>query len=348
MKPLLSNQNLFNIGLPQAKPKAPSEYDKITMPAVAFPSFRTTLALHKGTDKNILFKVHGGIGDQICTEPTIRYAFKYLPKCKISLCAEYPELFSHYKFDKVFNSKKQLDPDWFDYYILDTMTSQNTLVYQFIAHSMTHCVDFPALSALRITLPFNEREIQLSISEPKEDLLKYKNSVIIHAGKHWPSKTFPKDYWNAILDGIHKCGITPVLIGATISDKLGTVDVDATHCVDLRNKTSLEETIWLCKNANIVLTNDSAPIHMAASGDAWIGYFATCKHPDYITHWRKGQFGYKQENLSVGGLWTAFNFRPQQKEMRIDEATESQVRSWLPEPQIVIDWIKEKYHAMEI
>ena len=128
--------------------------------------------------------------------------------------------------------------------------------------------------------------------------------VVVHAGKHWPSKTFPKDWWDAVLAELKSRGFIPILIGADADDNRSTVDVDPTGCLDLRNKTSLTESIWLTQQTKVLLTNDSSPLHMAVTGDAWIGFVATCKHPDYIKHWRNGQWSWRMENLGSWGVGT--------------------------------------------
>ena len=106
--------------------------------------------------------------------------------------------------------------------------------------------------------------------------------------------TFPKAFWDKVINRLCDRGLTPILIGADADDNRSTVDVDASRCLDLRNKLSLTESVWFLQNATVLLTNDSSPLHMAASGDAWIGYIATCKHPDMITHWRRGRWQWRE------------------------------------------------------
>ncbi len=336
---------------------------RVAIPVSHHPQFRTEIAIQSGVEKNLLFRTWGGLGDQICAEPTLRYVLKNFRNAKVSLASECPELFEHLKFERVFDLN-DVRPNYSKFLLFDTIASpdESNMVWQFINHMLTNCVDFPSLCAIRCQLPVSEKEILLSPPSPPEEVLSKffgpsrvfevgTDRVLIHAGRHWPSKTFPKDWWDAVISGLVREGITPVLIGSDTDDNRGTVDVDATKCVDLRKKTSIMDCVWLCQHADVLLTNDSAPLHMAASrdpkdvtsGQAWIGYVATCKHPDLITHFRNGQWQWREENLGVGGIWETIDHCPNQdKEVLIDKVEEAVLRSWLPNPEDVVKWTLKK------
>ncbi len=324
-----------------------TKIQNIMIPAKMIPGFRSTLAIQTGVERNLLFKTWGGLGDQICAEPTLRYALKSFKDCKISLASERPELFRHLDFHKTFNLNQE-QPIWDKYFIFDTITPPNdtNLVWQFFSHLLTNCVDFPSLCALRSQLPIADREIMLKPDAPDEESLTnlVKNqSVFVHAGRHWPSKTFPKEWWNDVLFSLQTLGIQPILIGAITDDNRGTVDVDPHGCIDLRNSISVMDSIWLLQRASVLITNDSAPLHMAASGDAHIGFIATCKHPDYITHWRKGQWSWRMQNLGLGGMWDIIDHCPnKENQITVDQVDENVLKSWLPEPKKVAEWTKER------
>lgn len=328
--------------------------DMVQIPAMFLPSFRSMVAVQNKVEKNILFRTWGGIGDQICAEPTLRYALKIFKDCKVSLASEAPELFSHLKFHEVIDLKK-VRPIYDNYLTFETITppDDSNLVWQFFSHLLTNCVDFPSLCALRMQLPITEKNIILPDCGYKPDF-SLEDTVVIHAGKHWATKTFPKDWWDAVITDIIEQGKTPILIGANSDDNRGTVDVDATSCIDLRNKLSLLETISLLKQSKVLLTNDSSPLHMAVDSDCWIGYVATCKHPDMITHWRKprafdfsdpteNQWGWRMVNFGKGGIWDIVDMTPNtDKKVEVEFIEEDILRSWLPDPQKFAEWAVEK------
>lgn len=316
------------------------------MPAVQMPGFRTELAISRGVERNLIFKTWGGIGDQICAEPTLRFALKNFKNVNISLASERPELFQHLDFHKTFDLNESI-PNYDKYLAFETITppDESNLVWQFFSHLLTNCVDFTSLCALRMQLPVADREVILKPPTPSKQFLfdlKYP-IVCVHAGKHWASKTFPKDWWDAVLHLLKKSGVCPVLIGANTDDNRGTVDVSTEGCIDFRNKLSIMETVWLLQQSEVLLTNDSAPLHMAVTGDAWIGYVATCKHPDMITHWRKGIWGHRMQNLGSGGMWDIVDHCPNAKEkIEVAELDEVQLRKWLPHPEIVAQWVEDR------
>ncbi len=317
-----------------------TKMDSLQIPAMMLPGFRTTLAVQNGVEKNLLFRTWGGLGDQICAEPTLRYAINtFKGRCKISLESERPEFFQHLEFEKVYDLSKgqKANPD--KYLTFETITPPNdtNLVWQFFSHMLTNCVDFPSMCALRLTLPIADKEVRLHDVgyKPEFDL---GNAVIIHAGRHWQSKTFPKEFWDSVVNEVLHHQAIPVLIGGNADDNRGTVDVDTRECIDLRNKLSLMETVSLLKQSKVLLTNDSSPLHMAVDSDAWIGFVATCKHPDHIGHWRRGEWMWRMVNHGKGGIWDIMDYCPNVENEVSAENVGDHLEKWLPDPKEFAKW----------
>lgn len=320
---------------------------------MVMPSFRVALAIQNKTERKVLLHTWGGLGDQVCTEPTLRYALNKFTDCEVSLAAERPELFQHLKFKSVFDLR-EVQPIWENYFVLNTITppDDSNLVWQFFSHLLTHCVDFTSMCALRQQLPNADKEIILiprtvhyeqltALNINPETLKKF---VVVHAGKHWQSKTFPKAFWNSVLHEIKLSNKIPILIGADTDDNRSTVAVETEGCLDLRNKLSVMETVALLHWAKVLLTNDSAPLHMAASGGgAWIGFVATCKHPDFIMHWRKGTWAWRMQNFGRDGIWNHVDYNPNAKEtIEVENVGEERLASWLPNPVDFALWAVQK------
>jgi hypothetical protein len=315
----------------------------VQIPALALPGFRSSYAIQQGIEKNLILKTWGGLGDQICAEPTLRFALKTFKGCDISLASEHPTLFRHLAFKNVYDLKK-VQPLWENYFPFDTIRPPTDIQWQFMSHMLVNCVDYPALCAFRMQLPTADREVHLAPTPEDFDFIHYRvnapASVAVHAGRHWPSKTFPKWFWDEVLDIlVRQGGLTPILIGADTDDNRGTVDVDTSGCIDLRNQLSVMQSVALLQAVPVLLTNDSAPLHMAASGDAAIGFIATCKHPDLITHWRAGKWAHKMQNFGRGGIWDVLDFCPNKdSEVSGEFVPDDLLKSWLPDPKTFADW----------
>jgi len=313
--------------------------DKVQIPAMMIPGFRTILAVQNGVERNLLFRTWGGLGDQICAEPTLGYALNAFKDCNVSLASEQPQLFQHLKFHEVIDLNKSL-PKYSNYLMFDTITppDNTNLVWQFFSHMLTNCVDFPSMCALRFQLPVKDKEVKLADIGYNPDF-SLDRAVIIHAGKHWQSKTFPKEFWDEVINTVIKNDAIPVLIGANTDDNRGTVDVNTKNCIDMRNKLSIMQTVSLLKKSKVLLTNDSSPLHMAVDSDAWIGFIATCKHPDYIGHWRRGEWMWRMENHGKGGVWDIISYCPNvENEVSAEFVPERHLLSWLPEPKEFAEW----------
>ena len=80
--------------------------------------------------------------------------------------------------------------------------------------------------------------------------------------------------------------------------------------------------------------------------DAWIGFIATCKHPDYITHWRNGVWGWRMKNFGKGGIWDLIDYCPNKEQtVSAENVGEENLLSWLPEPKEFAQWAVERFHA---
>lgn len=308
------------------------------VPAKQIPPLRYKIAADHGI-KQVMMTTWGGLGDQVCAEPTLRYAFKLLEGYEISLFTSYPDLFRHLPFKRIYSKQENTalnDEEWL---VIHTNAEHGNMSRDFLAHHFTQVVDFCSLSAFQRQLPIAEREIILHGTSIEGSF----PMIVIHPGRHWSSKTFPKQWWDEIIIGATKLCTNVAIIGKDIDKDTGTVDVCVPPGVrDLRNKLSLPQLIGVCKNAHVVLTNDSAPLHIAAAGDAEILFIASCKEPDHLLHWRQGRFGFRMKNLGLDGLWNHQSSNPIRPEpLSIDTMKPELIKQLLPTATSVINEIWE-------
>lgn len=311
----------------------------VDVPAKQIPPFRYSIAKKAGI-KKIMMTTWGGLGDQVCAEPTLRYAFKLFPDYEISLLSSFPDLFAHLPFVNVFDKSKIKELDDDDWLVLHTNCPNENMARDFIQHHFTQVVDFSSLCALQRQLPVEDRHVQL-FGDAVPVIVGRKNAVV-HPGRHWPSKTFPKWWWDQVIGGLKKRFDSVIIVGQDVSASTGTVDVDVPEGVmDLRNCLSRRQLVSILKAATVVVTNDSAPLHMAAAGDAYIIFVASCKEPDHLMHWRYGRFGWKMKNMGNSGLWNWLSSIPiRDEDYCIDQMPEQfMVDHVLPPPNAIV------YHA---
>lgn len=345
------------------KPMGLKENATIQLPAMMIPSYRTALALERKAQGNLLINTWGGLGDQVCAEPAIRYALRTFKNLDVSLASEAPQLFQHLTFKRVFNLKEE-QPFWEKYFMFRTIHNTDHLQWEFMSHMLCNAVDYVSLCMFRCQMPIVDRTIHLYPKKPTiigeyiDDLTELQPWALIHAGRHWQTKTFPKPWWDEVLATLIKEGVKPVLLGANTDDNRGTVDVNTDGVFDLRSKTDHNDMIWLTQEAPVLLTNDSSPLHMAASGNAWIGYIATCKHPDYISHWRNPDvdltnaterkapiWNWRMQNFGLGGIWDLIDYCPnKESEVKVEDVGAEQLAKWLPDPVVFGRWGAEKAH----
>ena len=79
---------------------------------------------------------------------------------------------------------------------------------------------------------------------------------------------------------------------------------------------------------------------------------ATCKHYDYITHWRRvddgthpaeNVWGWRMKNFGKGGMWDHYHFCPNKTvKINVDKVDHETLMSWLPDPKEFSNWAVEK------
>ena len=301
--------------------------------------------------RNILISVSAGMGDQLCSEPAIQYTQKVYPDANFYLVTHHPRLFEHLEAEM-----RVMDYDEWNgindaimtlYTCPDDDKSEHKM-----SHVMFHPCDFASMSMIKRTIPNHEKKIKLKVKADEVasvmDMLREKPNkkiVVVHAGKWWPSKTFPKDWWQKVVDGLSE-KLCVVLIGKRIDEKQGYVEIDCPEDgYDFRDLTTLGELISLISLSKVTLTNDSSPLHIAGAFDNWIVTIPTCKHPDHILPFRNGTQYYKTKTLYKKLLLDDLEIRHTEYDVNtIDEIPKGKsILDYIPEPEEVIKEVLDIY-----
>jgi len=122
--------------------------------------------------------------------------------------------------------------------------------------------------------------------------------VIIHPGARWANKRWPAEFFaQAVLQvARHHPHIFFAILGNATDRALGQVIASAepARCLDLTGKTSLAEMLEWIHLGELMLTNDTGPMHIAAAlGKPVVALFGP-------TDWRRtGPYGQAHQVLQV-------------------------------------------------
>jgi len=267
------------------------------------------------TRKHIYISVSGGLGDQICAEPAIRFLKNNLYKNdEIIIATHFPRIFQHLADENISvceQGKADLKDDT-PYFIAETLPGPDKPQWAIVSHLLCHTVDYSSIALMKRTLPLKDRQIKFQVDlKDISNLLDasgetdFSDYVVVHPGKHWETKTFPVEWWQAVIDGLVVKGQKVCVIGKDErgdppdfkAGARGTVDVDCSKVLDLRNKLDLGGLGALLSMAKTLVSNDSAPVHLAGAFDIEIVLIPSCKHPDHILPYRHETQLYKTKKM---------------------------------------------------
>lgn len=89
--------------------------------------------------------------------------------------------------------------------------------------------------------------------------------VALAPSARWPTKAWPRERWRELLRELAALapGVFPVLVGGAEDRALCAAILGAERGAALAGKTSVLETAAILEEARVLVTNDSAPLHLA-------------------------------------------------------------------------------------
>ena len=255
----------------------------------------------------------GGLGDCVCAEPSIRHMRNEVYKDADIYLMTKPRNFPFYKHIEGIQLLNEGEPAKEDVdAVVEFYTHHSPFDkcndHQVSFSSMTplllcHAVDWVSMNMMNRMMPLKDREIKLTYTD--DDLLGVleidpdpEELVLIHAGMGWETKTFPLVWWQEVVDTLSAKGIRVGLIGQNVSNEHGYVPVKCPeNGVDFRDKLTIPQLVALIAQAPVLVTNDSAPTHIAGAFDNYIILIPTCKDGDLLIPYRKGQQYYKAATM---------------------------------------------------
>lgn len=243
--------------------------------------------------RHIHIVVSGGLGDQTNAEPAIRFMKQYVyPNDSITVTTHFPELFSHLDVDVYKHGEFQPAFD-VPYYTVQSLPPPESVTWMVLSNLLCHTVDYCSAALLRRILPLEDKRVHLMVRAEDMQRLQqldadWTDLVVVHAGRHWVTKTFPVQWWQDVVDSLDQEGYHVCLVGQDEHTR-GVLPIRCPEGgLDLRNKLSLGELIALLSISPVLISNDSAPIHLAGAFDNAVVLIPSCKHPQHILPWRHG------------------------------------------------------------
>ena len=125
-------------------------------------------------------------------------------------------------------------------------------------------------------LPIPDRALERAESLLSSSRRAGKAFVAFAPGARWRTKTWPREYFARIIAEVFEQGYTPVLIGGT-EDEASNADIGKQALcspLDLTGKLSIIESAAVLTNCGALVTNDSAPLHLAETvGTPVVAFF---------------------------------------------------------------------------
>ncbi len=153
---------------------------------------------------------------------------------------------------------------------------RNNFEYKFNAHEVYRNLVFAGDEAAQVDPWKIEYNLKISAGERNEintvlESLRGKKIIAVAPGTEWATKQYPEEHFTSVCSGFISNGFAIAIIGT--EKESGLAGRIAAGCgsgaVDLCGRFSIPGTINFLKQCELLLTNDSSPVHM--------GYIAKVK-----------------------------------------------------------------------
>ncbi len=115
--------------------------------------------------------------------------------------------------------------------------------------------------------------INLSIEQKLEVASIHKKDILIGIipGARWKTKTWPPEFFTKVINALYEYNNSYkfILIGSKADEKIAKSiiadAISAKNIISMIGKTTLPELVELIRNLDVIFTNDSGPMHIAAA-----------------------------------------------------------------------------------
>lgn len=244
-----------------------------------------------------------GLGDTICSTPTIRKIYHAYNK-KISVITHYPEVFKNNDYIETIVNPIDLHNVYSD--------TQSTILKSFSLNPKDNLelkhniIDIRQLHAINLGFTLTNDEMKLDFIP--DNYIEIDNLperyILIHPVQSWPSRTWAAENWKLLTKILNELEFPVVSVGKT-SQESGffeinkpVFDFEIPIGLNLLNKTNLSQTWHLINNSECFVTMDSGLLHLAGSTSAHILQLGSSINNKFRAPYRNGSQSYKYDYVS--------------------------------------------------
>jgi ADP-heptose:LPS heptosyltransferase len=112
----------------------------------------------------------------------------------------------------------------------------------------------------------------------------FKRFAAIHPNASWANRTFPAQWWDEVVAGLHRAGYPVIVIGTGI-------DYCPPGCLDTRDKLPLKQQAGIIDAANVFICGASGLFILAGATQTPVVVPLTLRPPETCVPWRNGILG---------------------------------------------------------
>ena len=270
--------------------------------------------------KEVILKINSfSFGDTLSATPALRKLAQAYAK-KIIVCSSKPFLFENNPYVKFHIKLDDFEEELYkEHEVLNTFNSiggPNKLGvqtnYATVDIRKIHCSEL-GFELRPDELHYDYYPGEVEFGKGDMEFLNTGNYIVIHIGQNWPNRTWPKDNYESLIKRLNNSGYDVALVGFDVGIEPGSFKTEKS-CYDFKNfdfngvsfmnRTTLDQDLYITKNAKLCITMDTGQLHLAGCTDVEILYMGASVDPLWRAPFRNGSQDYKM--TFVGGSCTSF------------------------------------------
>ena len=241
-----------------------------------------------------------GLGDLICTTPTIRKLAESYEQ-KITVVSKMPELFKNLDYVEASYKSSSIDWDYFnEHYIMHNSFYLVGKKDERGVEMKHNVMDIRQFHAMHLGFMLRKDEMKCDyIPLTSFDMELPEHYVLIHPVTTWANRTWAAEKWMELTKRLNDIGIHVISIGKD-SSETGFFNVDKPVFnfeiplgINLMNKTSISDCWHLINKASCFVTMDSGLLHLAGTTRTEIIHLGSSLAPEFRIPYRAGIQNYR-------------------------------------------------------